>query len=116
VRQRLSEFDLQQEHIGKEIPPGPQRIRGIAGSGKTVLLCQKAAHIHLKHPEWDIAFVFFSRSLYHPIIAQLDKWLRRFSSGEVGYDPKNQKFQVLHAWGAKYQPGTLQHDLQEGGS
>jgi superfamily I DNA and RNA helicase len=105
VRQRLSEFDLQQEHIGKEIPPGPQRIRGIAGSGKTVLLCQKAAHMHLKHPDWDIAFVFFSRSLYHPIIAQLDKWLRRFSSGEVGYEPKNGKLQVLHAWGAKNQPG-----------
>ena len=40
LRQRLYEIDLQQEHIGKEIPPGPQRIRGIAGSGKTVLLCQ----------------------------------------------------------------------------
>jgi superfamily I DNA and RNA helicase len=105
VRQRLSEFDLQQEHIGKEIPPGPQRIRGIAGSGKTVLLCQKAAHMHLKHPDWDIAFVFWSRSLYHPIIAQLDKWLRRFSSGEVGYDPKNGKLRSLHAWGAKNQPG-----------
>ncbi len=105
VRQRLSEFDLQQEHIGKEIPPGPQRIRGSAGSGKTVLLCQKAAHMHLKHPDWDIAFVFFSRSLYHPIIAQLDKWLRRFSSGEVGYDPKNEKLRSLHAWGAKNQPG-----------
>jgi superfamily I DNA and RNA helicase len=105
VRQRLSEFDLQQEHIGKEIPPGPQRIRGIAGSGKTVLLCQKAAHMHLKHPEWDIAFVFFSRSLYHQIIAQLDKWLRRFSSGEVGYDSNNRKLQALHAWGAKNQPG-----------
>jgi len=105
VRQRLSEFDLQQEHIGKEIPPGPQRIRGIAGSGKTVLLCQKAAHMHLKHPDWDIAFVFWSRSLYHPIIAQLDKWLLRFSSGEVGYDPKNGKLRSLHAWGAKNQPG-----------
>lgn len=105
VQQRLSEFDLQQEHIGKEIPPGPQRIRGIAGSGKTVLLCQKAAHMHLKHPDWDIAFVFWSRSLYHPIVAQLDKWLRRFSSGEVGYDPKNRKFRALHAWGAKNQPG-----------
>jgi superfamily I DNA and RNA helicase len=105
VRQRLSEFDLQQEHIGKEIPPGPQRIRGIAGSGKTVLLCQKAAHMHLKHPDWDIAFVFWSRSLYHPIIAQLDKWLRRFSSGEVGYDAKNGKLRSLHAWGAKNQPG-----------
>lgn len=105
VRQSLSEFDLQQEHIGKTIPPGPQRIRGIAGSGKTVLLCQKAAHMHLKHPNWDIAFVFFSRSLYHPIIAQLNKWLLRFSGGEVEYDPKNGKLQVLHAWGAKNQPG-----------
>ncbi|MEW6498992.1 MAG: NERD domain-containing protein, partial [Cyanobacteriota bacterium] len=96
VRQHLFDFDLQQEHIAKTIPPGPQRIRGIAGSGKTVLLCQKAAHMHLKHPDWDIAFVFFSRSLYHQIIAQLDQWLLRFSSGEVGYDPKQGKLQVLH--------------------
>ncbi|MCA1994172.1 MAG: pentapeptide repeat-containing protein [Coleofasciculus sp. S288] len=105
VRQRLSEFDWQQEHIAKTIPPGPQRIRGIAGSGKTVLLCQKAAHMHLKHPDWDIAFVFFSRSLYHPIIEQIERWLRRFSSGEVGYEPKNPNLQVLHAWGARNQPG-----------
>jgi superfamily I DNA and RNA helicase len=115
VRQRLSEFDLQQEHIGKEIPPGPQRIRGIAGSGKTVLLCQKAAHMHLKHPDWDIAFVFWSRSLYHPIIAQLDKWLRRFSSGEVGYDAKNGKLRSLHAWGAKNQPGLYSTICQAAG-
>jgi superfamily I DNA and RNA helicase len=105
VRQHLSEFDLQQEHIAKSIPPGPQRIRGIAGSGKTVLLCQKAAHMHLKHPQWDIALVFFSRSLYHPIMAQLDKWLHHFSCGELRYDPKNRKLQILHAWGAKNQPG-----------
>ena len=105
VRQHLSEFDLQQEHIGKEIPPGPQRIRGIAGSGKTVLLCQKAAHMHLKHPDWDIALVFFSRSLYSQIIKQLDKWLRRFSGGEVGYESKQAKLRPLHAWGAKSQPG-----------
>jgi len=44
LRDYLYTFDLKQEHIGKSIPPGPQRIRGIAGSGKTVLLCQKAAH------------------------------------------------------------------------
>lgn len=51
LQERLYELDFQQEHIGKEIPPGFQRMRGIAGSGKTVLLCQKAAHIHLKHPD-----------------------------------------------------------------
>ena len=105
VRTPLSEFDIQQELIGKQIPPGAQRIRGIAGSGKTVMLCQKAAHMHLKYPDWDIALVFFSRSLYDPIVAQLDKWLRRFSSGEVEYDPNNQKLRILHAWGAKNQPG-----------
>jgi len=115
VRQSLSAYDLQQEHIGKAIPPGPQRIRGIAGSGKTVLLCQKAAHMHLKHPDWDIAFVFFSRSLYHQIIAQLDKWLRRFSSGEVRYSPKNSKLRSLHAWGAKSQPGLYSSICQAAG-
>jgi superfamily I DNA and RNA helicase len=99
-------LDLQQEHIGKEIPPGFQRIRGIAGSGKTVLLCQKAAHMHLKHPDWDIALVFFSRTLYDLIVGLVDRWLRRFSNGEVQYDPTtNQNLRVLHAWGAKEQPG-----------
>ena len=116
VRHRLSQFDLEQEHIGKEIPPGPQRIRGIAGSGKTAILCQKAAHIHLKHPDWDIALVFFSRSLYQPIITQLDKWLRRFSSGEIGYDKLNLKLQVLHGWGAKNQPGLYGNICQAVGA
>ncbi|WP_414543510.1 DEAD/DEAH box helicase [Nostoc sp. CCY0012] len=106
LRNKLYEIDLQQEHIGKQIPPGFQRIRGIAGSGKTVLLCQKAAHMHLKHPDWDIALVFFTRSLYDLMIGLLDQWIRRFSCGELQYDPmNNQKLRVLHAWGAKEQPG-----------
>lgn len=106
LRERLYEIDLQQEHIGKEIPPGPQRIRGIAGSGKTVLLCQKAASMHLKHPDWDIALVFFTRSLYDLMIRLLDQWIRRFSCGEMQYDPEtNLKLQVFHAWGAREQPG-----------
>lgn len=105
LQSQLLTLDLQQEHIGKEIPPGPQRIRGIAGSGKTVLLCQKAAIMHLKHPDWDIALVFFSRSLYETIIGILDKYLRRFSYGEIGYNQNNTKLRAFHAWGAKNQPG-----------
>ncbi|MCU0546384.1 MAG: pentapeptide repeat-containing protein [Oscillatoriaceae cyanobacterium Prado104] len=105
LQQRFSEMDLQQERIGKQIPPGPQRIRGIAGSGKTVLLCQKAALMHLKNPDWDIALVFFSRSLYESIAALLDKWLRRFSSGTIGYNGYNSQLKILHAWGAQNRPG-----------
>ena len=102
----LYETDLQQEHIGKEIPPGAQRIRGIAGSGKTVLLCQKAANMYLKHPEWDIALVFFTRSLYEQIESLIDRWLKRFSNGDVSYDEKvKRKLKVLHAWGGKYRSG-----------
>lgn len=103
---KLTEMDIQQEGIGKTIPPGPQRIRGIAGSGKSVLLCQKAAHMYLKHPEWDIALVFFSRSLYEEMIQQVDRWLRHFSNGDVCYDETvKQKLKILHAWGAQDRPG-----------
>lgn len=103
--QQISEFDQQQEKIGKQIPSGCQRIRGIAGSGKTALLCQKAIQMHLKYPQWDIALVFFSRSLYAVIIEELNKWLTHFRGHSVSFDPKNSKLRVLHAWGAKNQPG-----------
>lgn len=115
VRERSIDLDWQQERIGKQIPPGPQRIRGIAGSGKTVLLCQKAAHMHLKHPDWDIAFVFFVRTLYDTIARQLDLWLHRFSQGNLGYDPKNPKLRLLQAWGSKKQPGLYSVVCQSAG-
>lgn len=105
LRSDIAQLDWQQEKIGKQIPPGPQRIRGIAGSGKTAILCQKAAHMHLKHPQWRIAVVFFSRSLYQPIVEQIDCWLRRFSNNEIGYNPKNRHLRVIHAWGGRKQPG-----------
>ncbi|CQR46293.1 Nuclease-related domain protein [Paraliobacillus sp. PM-2] len=106
LNQKLSTLDIQQEQIGKAIPPGPQRIRGIAGSGKTILLCQKAAHMHLKHPDWNIALVFFTRSLYDQMISHIDRWIRHFSNGEMHYDPiKNDKLRVLHAWGARDRTG-----------
>lgn len=106
IRNQMNDIDLQQEQIGKVIPPGPQRIRGIAGSGKTVLICQKAAHMHLKHPDWKIAVVFFTRSLYENITSLIDKWMRHFTLGKMGFDPdKNENLVVLHAWGAKERKG-----------
>lgn len=108
VRQQLYEMDVQQTHIGLQIPPGAQRIRGIAGSGKTVLLCQKAANMYLNHPDWDIALVFFTRSLYDQIIDTVDKWMRHFTNGDIGYKDNHKvqsKLKVLHAWGAKKREG-----------
>ncbi|HLV09213.1 MAG TPA: ATP-binding domain-containing protein, partial [Halanaerobiales bacterium] len=106
IKEELYKVDMQQEAIGKTIPPGPQRIRGIAGSGKTILLSQKAAHMHLKHPDWKIALIFFTRSLYDNTIKEVDKWVRRFSNGEMGYDPDmNKNLKIFHAWGEKNREG-----------
>lgn len=105
LRDWIYKFDIQQSHIGFEIPPGPQRIRGIAGSGKTVLLCQKAAQMHIKHPNWEIALVFFTRSLYDVIIGYVDQWLRFLTNGDITFKTAQSKLHVLHTWGARGQPG-----------
>ena len=104
VRSRLNQLDLQQEQIAKQIPPGMQRIRGIAGSGKTVILCQKAALMSVRYPQWQIALVFFSRSLYDSITQQVDRWIRHFTQDSLCYDA-NSGLKILHAWGSKQQPG-----------
>lgn len=105
VNKQLLAFSNLTESNFKLIPSGFQRIRGLPGSGKTTLLCQKAAYMHLEHPDWDIALVFFSRSRYQNITEQLNYWLDRLSHGEIQYTPDNYKLKVLHAWGGKERPG-----------
>ncbi|MEM9272120.1 MAG: pentapeptide repeat-containing protein [Cyanobacteria bacterium P01_F01_bin.143] len=105
ARSRLNQLDLQQEQIAKQIPPGMQRIRGVAGSGKTVILCQKAALMHLKYPQWRIALVFFSRNLYEVITEQVNRWIQYFTNGKQQYDAQKSSLKILHAWGSKNQPG-----------
>lgn len=105
LRSWMSEVDIQQAKIGMQIPPGPQRIRGIAGSGKTLLLCQKAARMHIQHPDWDIALVFFTRSLYELIPHIVQQWLEYWSEGELAPDFKDGKLKILHAWGDRAKPG-----------
>lgn len=105
VEKDMFDIDMQQEAIGKVIPPGPQRIRGIAGSGKTLLLCEKAVVMHLKHPDWNIALVFFTRSLYDTMTKTVDMWIKHFTNGTKCYDKNESKLQILHAWGAKDRPG-----------
>lgn len=111
-RSHLFQFDQKQEKIGKQVPAGCQCIRGIAGSGKTVILCQKAAMMHLKYPDWKIALVFFSRSLYQTICQQVDYWLKHFSQNQVKYDAQNHQLMIFHAWGSKEQLGFYRYLCQ----
>ena len=47
-----------------ETVKGVQRIRGLAGSGKTIVLALKAAYLHIQHPDWRITVTFNTRSLH----------------------------------------------------
>ncbi|MGK7944277.1 MAG: pentapeptide repeat-containing protein, partial [Microcystaceae cyanobacterium] len=112
LRSHLKQGDLELDKIAKYIPDGCQRIRGIAGSGKTVILCQKAAIMHLKNPDWKIALIFFSRSLYQTIQQQVNRWLNYYSNGQISYQYNHKNILILHAWGSQKQQGFYQYLCQ----
>jgi len=97
VELQMMALDKEQEKVAIQIPNGPQRIRGLAGSGKTVVMCMKAALMHLKHPNWNIAYTFYTKSLY----AQIKSHITRFYRWWTDADPDWNKLQILHAWGGK---------------
>jgi len=73
VQERILKLDEEQRKIANQYPEGPQRIRGLAGTGKTVVLTRRAAKIYAEHPDWDIAVVFFTQSLYEQIRRQISE-------------------------------------------
>lgn len=100
VTTELAQFDLKQEKIGMRVPPGPQQIRGIAGSGKTVLLAMKAAQMAIDHEEWTIALTFQTKSLYDHLTDLVERFYRRFSNGQ-SLEESEASVEVIHGWGGR---------------
>ncbi|WP_041277513.1 DEAD/DEAH box helicase [Desulfotalea psychrophila] len=93
---QIANLDQWQKKAAIETPEGAQRVRGLAGSGKTVVLALKAAYLHAEHPEWDIAITFNTRSLSQ----QFFDLVERFSIEHSGDKPNFEKLHILHAWGS----------------
>ncbi|MBD2499055.1 DEAD/DEAH box helicase [Anabaena azotica] len=103
LESRLVSLDEQQQQVAFQYPDAPQRIRGLAGTGKTVTFAKRAAMIHKDHPDWKIAFIFFTRSLYDQIIYErISTYYQELSGGQ---EPNWNNLNVLHAWGAKDRDG-----------
>lgn len=98
----IATLDNRQGKAVLETVDGVQRIRGLAGSGKTIVLALKAAYLHAQHPEWRIAVTFNTRSLK----GQFRRLIYSFSV-EQGEEPDWEKLRVLSAWGA---PGGEERD------
>lgn len=95
LEDEIINFDAEQRKAAINLINGPQRIRGLAGSGKTIILAMKAAYIHLQYPEKKILFTFYTKSLYSLIYKVIGNFYRHFSGG----DPNWKNIDVLHAWG-----------------
>lgn len=101
IEAKIATLDQWQKTAAIETPEGPQRIRGLAGSGKTIVLALKAAYLHTQHPEWTIAVTFHTRSLYQ----QFTDLITRFTFEHIGDHPDWKRLRLLHTWGSATKPG-----------
>jgi len=102
LEKMIALFDKQQRTIFSKPIKGPTRIRGLAGSGKTIILTMKAALLHLNNPEAEIIYTFWTKSLYQLIKQFIIKFYTQYSSGQK---PNWNKLQILHGWGSKKKDG-----------
>lgn len=101
IEREIANLDQWQKQAAIETPDGPQRIRGLAGSGKTIVLALKAAYLHAREPDWNIALTFYSRALYQQLVGLV----RRFAFEHTNDEPNWDKLRVLHSWGGASRDG-----------
>jgi superfamily I DNA and RNA helicase len=102
IERQIANLDHFQKQAAIESPDAPQRIRGLAGSGKTVVLALKAAYLHVQNPDWDIVVTFHTRALKQ----QFTDLIRRFSFEHLNDEPNWAKLRVMHSWGSSANPGV----------
>ena len=101
IERGIANLDFWQKKAAIETPAGPQRIRGLAGSGKTIVLALKAALLHAQNEPWKIAVTFWSQSLYQ----QFEDLIKRFSFAHMDDLPDPERLAILHAWGTRSREG-----------
>lgn len=110
LQNKHATFDVEQKRAALNIIDSPQRIRGLAGSGKTIILTMKAALYHLQNPEAEILYTYFTKALYGQIKYLIEKYYRDFSENR---EPDWSKIHILHGWGGRGLRGVYSDTCQE---
>ena len=103
MEQQMAYLDKDQKQAALSQINGPQRIRGLAGSGKTIILCMKAALIHLRDPNKRILYTFLTKSLYDYIETMITRFYKLFGDGSL---PDFNKIHIKHSWGGENVAGV----------
>lgn len=99
----IEKYDSAQMEAILSDATGIQRIRGMAGSGKTIILARKAVELHTAHPEWNIVVTYSTRSLR----GQLEALIARFYAAKndgAKYNPE--KLKIMQSWGSATSKGV----------
>ncbi len=102
LESEICNFDRQQKEGYLTSFDGPQRIRGLAGSGKTIVLAMKAALTHLRYPDAKILYTFHTKSLYQHVRRLITRFYRQYDD----HDPDWDRLHVMHSWGGANWPGV----------
>ncbi|TVP61187.1 MAG: DUF2075 domain-containing protein [Nodularia sp. (in: Bacteria)] len=102
-------LDEIQRQVAMQIPNGPQRIRGLAGTGKTVILSMKAALVHKDFSDYKILFIFNTQSMYN----QIRNYITEYYIKETQQNPNWSNLEILHAWGGREQEGLYYNIARE---
>lgn len=111
LESEIANFDEKQRRIALIDVGGPARIRGLAGSGKTVILAMKVAHLHLNNPKATILITFLTKSLRATIKNLITKFYRHYSET----DPDWKVIHIRHGWGGRNVPGVYSDASQRAG-
>jgi superfamily I DNA and RNA helicase len=102
LEDEIASFDQRQRHVALSALGCPERIRGLAGSGKTIILAMKAALAHLDNPRAMVLVTYYTRSLRDHLMRMITRFHRHFGEG----DPDWKRVHVHHGWGRKDLPGV----------
>ncbi len=102
IEKGIATLDAEQNKAVIETNDGPQRIRGLAGSGKTIILALKAAYLHARYPEMRIAITFNTRALKPMFESYITKFVWEYTKEEPDYSV----LRILPSWGSPTQPGV----------
>ena len=64
-------MDREQERVAEHLGPGYRMLRGVAGSGKTLVLAHRARHLHKHWPSWRILVLCYNRVLANALKAMV---------------------------------------------
>ena len=101
IEDQISCLDKYQSKAVIETVEGVQRIRGLAGSGKTIVLALKVAYLYTMYENKMIAVTFNSRALK----GQFIQLITNFIVENTNEEPDWSRIKIIHAWGSKNSEG-----------